>query len=90
MDPRAGGDFAAFILTVFLMVAAAFNQKAGGLARFFDRHGMLVLGVEVGVILGLAVLVLATERREIKRRLEERRRALVPGETDPKEASGEL
>ena len=40
-----------FILTVFLMVAAAFNPQAVGWRRFFDRHGMLDLGVEVGTIL---------------------------------------
>ena len=44
-----------FIVTVFLMVAAAFNPQAVALARFFDRHGMLILGVEVAAILALAV-----------------------------------
>jgi len=68
---------AVFIFTVFLMVAAAFNRQAVALSRFFDRHGMLVLGVEVGVILGLAVVVMAVERRETRRQIEERERALL-------------
>ena len=66
-----------FIMTVFLMVAAAFNRQAVGLARFFDRHGMLILGVEVGAILALAVMVMAVERRETRRKIEERERALL-------------
>jgi uncharacterized integral membrane protein len=66
-----------FIVTVFLMVAAAFNRQAVGLARFFDRHGMLILGVEVVAILALAVVVMAVERRETRRQIEERERALL-------------
>jgi hypothetical protein len=66
-----------FIITVFLMVAAAFNRQAIGLARFFDRHGMLILGVEVGAVLALAVVVMAFERRETRRRIDERERALL-------------
>ncbi len=66
-----------FIMTVFLMVAAAFNRQAVALSRFFDRHGMLILGVEVGAILALAVIVMAVERRETRRKIEERERALL-------------
>jgi hypothetical protein len=66
-----------FIMTVFLMVAAAFNRQAVGLSRFFDLHGMLILGVEVGAILALAVVVMAVERRETRRQIEERERALL-------------
>ncbi len=68
---------AVFIFTVFLMVAAAFNQQATRLARFFDEHGMLVLGLEVGAILFLAVIVMSTERKETLQRLAERERALL-------------
>lgn len=68
---------AAFIFTVFLMVSAAFNRQAGGLARFFDRHGMLVLAIEVAAILGVAGIVLAIERRQTRRQIEERERALL-------------
>ena len=68
---------AVFIFTVFLMVAAAFNRQAAALSRFFDQHGMLILGIEVGVILGLAVVVMAVERRETRRQIEERERALL-------------
>ena len=68
---------AAFILTVFLMVAAAFNRQAAGLTRFFDKHGLLVLGIEVGVTLFVAVIVMAVERRETRRKIEERERMLL-------------
>jgi hypothetical protein len=77
-----------FIMTVFLMVAAAFNRQAVGLARFFDRHGMLILGVEVGAILALAVVVMAVERKETRRKIEERERALLEGGTGGLAASG--
>jgi len=68
---------AVFIFTVFLMLAAAFNRNAAALSRFFDSHGLLVLGVEVGVILGLAIVVMAVERRETLQRIEERERSLL-------------
>lgn len=68
---------AVFIFTVFLMVAAAFKGQAAALSRFFDRHGILVLGIEVGVILGLAAVVVAVERRETRRQIEERERSLL-------------
>jgi len=71
-----------FIFTVFLMVAAAFNRQAATLSRFFDRRGMLILGIEVGVILGLAIIVMAVERRETRRRIEERERALLSNGSD--------
>jgi len=68
---------AVFIFTVFLMLSAAFNRKAAALTRFFDDHGLLVLGIEVGVILGLAIVVMAVERRHTLQRIEERERALL-------------
>jgi hypothetical protein len=68
---------AVFIFTVFLMLSAAFNRKAAALSRFFDSHGLLVLGIEVGVILGLAILVMAVERRQTLERIEERERSLL-------------
>jgi hypothetical protein len=66
-----------FVITVFLMLASAFNPNAGLLARFFDRHGMSMLAVEVGAILVLAIIVLVVERRESRRRLAEREAALL-------------
>jgi uncharacterized integral membrane protein len=68
---------AVFIFTVFLMLAAAFNRNATALAHFFDSHGLLVLVIEVGVILGLAILVMAVERRQTLQRIEERERSLL-------------
>jgi hypothetical protein len=75
-----------FILTVFLMVTAAFNRQAALLARFFDRHGMLVLTLEVGAILGLSLISLWAGRCETQRRLEEREAELlqsVPSRPSP-------
>jgi hypothetical protein len=71
----------AFVLTVFLMLATAFNPHAGLLARFFDLHGIALLAVEVGAILVVAVIVLVVERRESRRRIREREAALL--ESDP-------
>ncbi len=77
---------AAFIFTVFLMVASAFNANGGALARVFDRHGILVLGIEVGVVLAVTVIVLTTERRETRRQIEKRERQLLAeAETEAEE-----
>jgi hypothetical protein len=84
---------AAFIFTVFLMVASAFNANGGAMTRLFDRHGILVLGIEVGVVLVVTIIVLTTERRETRRRLEERERQLLAEaetEAEQKRESEEL
>jgi hypothetical protein len=66
-----------FVLTVFLMLASALDPNAGLLARFFDRNGLIMLGVEVGAILLTAIIVLIVERRETGRRIHEREAALL-------------
>jgi hypothetical protein len=66
-----------FVLTVFLMLMTAFNGNAGLLARFFDRHGLAILGVEVGAILIVSIIVLRVERRESQRRFNEQQAALL-------------
>jgi Na+/melibiose symporter-like transporter len=82
---------AAFIFTVFLMVASLFNGKAGALNRLFDRHGILVLGIEVGIVLAVAFIVLTTERRETRRQIEEReRRLLAEAQAEEKRESEDL
>jgi hypothetical protein len=58
-----------FVLTVFLMIASAFNPNGAVLTRFFDRHGVTALALEVGAILVVAVIVLSVERRESRRRV---------------------
>jgi hypothetical protein len=83
------GCCAAFIFTVFLMVATALNPKGAALGRLFDRHGILVLGVEVGVVLVVTGIVLATERRETRRQIAERERSLL-AEAEEKRPSEEL
>ncbi len=65
-----------FVLTVFLMLASALNPNAGLLARFFDRHGIAMLAVEVVAILVVAIMMLTVERREARRRICEREAAL--------------
>jgi hypothetical protein len=67
----------AFIITVLMMVITGLSGKPPRLAAFFDEHGLLVLGVEVGVILGVALVMMGAERRATIRRLEERERALL-------------
>jgi hypothetical protein len=66
-----------FVITVFLMLTSAFNPNGGLLARFFDRHGLAMLGVEVGAILIVSIIVLTVERRESRRRYREREAALL-------------
>jgi predicted acyltransferase len=66
-----------FVITVFLMLASAFNPNAGLLARFFDLHGLTALAVEVVAILVVAIIVLTVERRESRRRIQEREAALL-------------
>lgn len=66
-----------FVITVLLMLASAFNPNVGLLGRLFDRHGVLMLGVEVGAVLVLAIIVLFVERRESRRRLAEQEAALL-------------
>jgi hypothetical protein len=65
-----------FVLTVLLMLASVINPNAGLLARFFDRHGITLLAVEVGAILIVAIIVLTVERRE-SRRIREREASLL-------------
>jgi Na+/melibiose symporter-like transporter len=68
---------AVFVFTVCLMVSAAFHPNAARLTQFFDRHGLFVLAIEVGVILGMAVVVMAFERRKTRREIAERERLLL-------------
>ena len=75
--PIFAGVNGAFILTVLMMVITGLSGKPPRLAAFFDEHGLLVLGVEVGVILGVALVMMGAERRATVRRLEERERALL-------------
>jgi predicted acyltransferase len=69
-----------FVITVFLMLASAFNPNAGLLARFFDVHGLTALAVEVVAILVVAIIVLTVERRESRRRIQEQEAALLESE----------
>jgi hypothetical protein len=68
---------AAFTFTVLLMVAAAFRGRPAALTRFFNDQGMLLLGVEVGVILALTIVAMAVDRRQTLRRLREREASLL-------------
>ena len=68
---------AAFIVTILLMIAAAFNGRQAGMIRFFNDHGPLLLGVEVAGILGLAAMAMAVDRREALRRRQEHEQAIL-------------
>jgi hypothetical protein len=72
---------AVFIFTIFLMLSAAFNARMGRATRFFNDHGMLLLGIEVGVILGLSVVAMSADRRHTLRELEVREAALLEAAT---------
>lgn len=43
---------AAFVLTILLMIVTAFASLENPLVRFFDVHGLKLIGVEVVLILG--------------------------------------
>jgi hypothetical protein len=75
--PLFAGVNGAFIITVLMMVITGLTGKPPRLAAFFDEHGLLLLGVEVGVILGVALVMMGAERRATIRRLEERERTLL-------------
>jgi hypothetical protein len=66
-----------FVMTVFLMLTTALSPNGGLLGRFFDQHGLLMLGIEVVAILVAAIIVLFVERRESRRRLMEQEAALL-------------
>jgi hypothetical protein len=79
----------AFIVTVLIMVVAGLTGKPVGMARLMDEHGLLIIGIEVGVILGVSVVMMAAERRATLRRLEEREVALLDAApARPREAPG--
>jgi hypothetical protein len=66
-----------FILTVLMMVVTGFQARPQALARFLDDYGLKLLAVEVGVILALAVILMAAERRATVRALEKREAELL-------------
>jgi hypothetical protein len=66
-----------FVMTVFLMLTTALNPNGGLLGRFFDQHGVLMLGIEVVAILVAAIIVLFVERRASRRRLAEQEAELL-------------
>lgn len=43
---------AAFVLTILLMIVTAFSSIENPLVRFFNQHGLKLIGVEVVLILG--------------------------------------
>jgi len=42
---------AAFVLTILLMIVTAFSSIENPLVRFFNEHGLTLIGVEVVLIL---------------------------------------
>jgi heme/copper-type cytochrome/quinol oxidase subunit 1 len=78
-----------FIITVLIMVVAGLTGKPVRMARLMDEHGLLIIGIEVGVILGVSVVMMGAERRATLRRLEEREVALLDAApARPREAAG--
>lgn len=65
-----------FIITVLMMVIAGLTGKPPAVARLMDDHGLLIIGIEVGVILGVSLVMMGAERRATLRRIEEREAAL--------------
>jgi len=60
-----------FLLTVLMMVAATFSSSSSPLARLFDRHGVRIIGGEVGVIMLAGLLAMIADRRQTLKKLEE-------------------
>lgn len=62
-----------FLLTVLMMVAATFSSSSSPLARLFDRHGVRIIGGEVGLIMVAGLLAMIADRRQTLSKLEEAR-----------------
>ena len=56
----------AFLLTVLLMVASTFSTTQSPSAQALNRHGALVLGIEVTVILVTGTLAMIFDSRRGK------------------------
>lgn len=73
-----------FLLTVLMMVAATFSSSSSPLARLFDRHGVRIIGGEVGLIMLAGLLAMIADRRQTLKKLEEARaEASVDERSDP-------
>ncbi len=54
---------AAFLLTVLSMVAAMMGSGEAPLAKFINRNGVRMIGVEVVLIIVFGILAMAADRR---------------------------
>ncbi len=51
-----------FVLTIFLMIAAAFGQPGTPLSRFFDEYGLTIIAVEAVLLVGVSVVSMSVDR----------------------------
>ncbi|MDA0284469.1 MAG: hypothetical protein O3B86_14055 [Planctomycetota bacterium] len=54
---------AAFVLTILLMIVTALSSIESRLVRFFDGHGLKLIGVEVVLILGSSIAAMWIDGR---------------------------
>jgi hypothetical protein len=66
--PLAAVSTAAFIVTIFALVAVMFGDQSAPPVRFLNRHGGTLIAWEAGVTLLLGVLAMAVDRVQSLRR----------------------
>lgn len=55
---------AAFVLTILLMIVTAFSSIESLLVKFFNNHGLKLIGAEVALILASAVAAMWLDGRQ--------------------------
>ena len=55
---------AAFVLTVLMMIVTVFGSSESPVVRFFNDHGVMLIGIEVGLILLTGGAAMALDRRQ--------------------------
>lgn len=55
---------AAFVLTILLMIVTAFSSIESSLVKFFNSHGMKLIGVEVSLILASSVAAMWLDSKQ--------------------------
>lgn len=73
---------AVFILTILLMIVTALGSNESPLVRFFNDHGLTLVGIEVGSLLFLIIAAMALDRRQTLAAME-----LASAEADSEDSS---
>jgi hypothetical protein len=74
---------AAFVVTIFALVAIVFSESNSPAAYYLNEHGGRMIAGEVAAILVCGLLAMAVDRRQIVRELREQEGAFGSGREDP-------